>query len=190
MFYLVSTTSCTTSAHLQAECGSSFSIASDQVLDSNKNSLLFAFSSRGWIDPVLSASPCVSAAPTLWLSWQTCSTMFISFSYWGSQNWALVRPHLEHRVNYRSRVTCLDLLATLSLIQSRRWLAALAARAHCCLLSSTKIHRSFSAELLPKHSPPPACSVAAWGYSIPEAGLSNSPSSCQPISWACQGLSE
>lgn len=66
MFYLVSTTSCTTSVHLQAECGSSFSVASDQVLvDSNKVSPLCLLFLRLDRPSSLSLSLCVRCSSPL-----------------------------------------------------------------------------------------------------------------------------
>lgn len=70
------------------------------------------------------------------------------------------------------RITSLDLLAMLCLMQPRRLLAAFAARAHCRLLVnlvSTGIPRYFSTKLLSSSSAP-IC-TGTLSYSFPHIGL-------------------
>ncbi|KAK4831337.1 hypothetical protein QYF61_017468 [Mycteria americana] len=90
------------------------------------------------------SSPLIIFVALLW----THSNRPMSFLCWGPQSgmqysvgWGLMRA------GYRGRITSLDLLVTLLLMQPRIWLAFWAASAHCWLMlsfSSTNTPKSFS----------------------------------------------
>ena len=85
----------------------------------------------------------------------TRSNRSMSFLCWGLQSWT--QDSGITRAEQRGRITSLDLLATLLLMELRIQLAAWAASTHCWVMlsfSSTNIPKSFSSGLLSILSPP------------------------------------
>ena len=85
----------------------------------------------------------------------------LSFLYWGGQKYPQHSRCGLTSAEQRGRITSLDLMATLPLMQPRIPLAFLVARAHCWLtlnLVSTKSPSSFSTKLLPSWS-----AASIWG---------------------------
>ncbi|KAK4832076.1 hypothetical protein QYF61_020632 [Mycteria americana] len=90
----------------------------------------------------------------------TCSNRSMSFLCRGLQSWTQYWRWGLTRVGCRDRITSLDLLATLLLMQPRIWLAFWAASTHCQLMSSfssTSTPKSSSAGLLSIPSSPSLC---------------------------------
>jgi len=103
----------------------------------------------------------------------------MSFLCWGLQSWTQDSRWGLTRVEQRGRITSLNLLAMLLLMQPRIWLAFWAASTQCRLVSG------FSSTSTPPSPSPQSCSqsvlcpasICAWNCPSPWGG---------PCTWPCQ----
>lgn len=94
-------------------------LSSDQVVVGSVKVSPWAFSSEGWTDPAVSASPCIScvlASEHLRVLWRICSSVPILFLHWGAPNWAQFSRCCPTKAKQRGRNASLHLLAVLILI--------------------------------------------------------------------------
>lgn len=122
----------------------------------------------GWTSPVSLWERCFSLLIIFVALHWTCSVSSLSLLSWGAQNWTQHSRCGLTRSEWRGRITSLELLATLFLMNPRTPLAFLATRKYCWLMDSllfTRTPRSYSTELLSSRSAP--ASAGDWGYSSP-----------------------
>ena len=160
VFHFVLIQSLDTTEKSLAPCSLHFTIRYLTVLIRSHPRLLFyrlnSHSSLSFFLCGRCSSPFMNSVALCW----TLSSTSMSSLCRGAQNWTQYSRGGLTSAEWRGRLTSLDLLATLLLMQPRQLLAAFAARAHCWLMASLLSTRSFSAKLRSIQSSPQSESEA------------------------------